>query len=243
MSEVTGKVAVVTGASRGIGLEIVARLAASGYSVAACSRKLSGELEAAIAVNPHIKFFVFDLEAPETLKDTAQAIFTACDRVDALVNCAGIASGGLFAMQKLDDLKHVFDVNYFHQIVFTQYIAKKMVRAKAGSIINIASTAGLLSDPGTIAYGGSKAALIHATRVMARELGAFNIRVNAIAPSVVETDMAGEMDEAAKSKLDERSALKGLIGTGDVADLALFLASDTSAKMTGQVLRLDRGLA
>ncbi|WP_152971338.1 SDR family NAD(P)-dependent oxidoreductase, partial [Rhizobium ecuadorense] len=99
----------------------------------------------------------------------------------------------------LEDLKRIFDVNYFNQILFSQYVAKRMVRAKAGSIVNIASTAGLLSDAGTLAYGGSKAALIHATKVMATELGPFGIRVNAIAPAVVETDMAIQMDEKART--------------------------------------------
>jgi 3-oxoacyl-[acyl-carrier protein] reductase len=121
-------------------------------------------------------------------------------------------------------------------------VAKKMMRAKAGAIVNIASTAGLRADAGTLSYGGSKAALIHATGVMASELGAFGIRVNAIAPAVVETGMAAGMDAAAKAALNERSALPGTVEAADVAKLVSFLISDASAKMTGQVLRLDRGL-
>ena len=98
------------------------------------------------------------------------------------------------------------------------------------------------ADAGTLGYGGTKASLIHASRVMATELGAFGIRVNVIAPSVVETDMAGLMDEAARRKLDDRSALPGTIQAGDVADLVAFLVSPSSAKVTGQVLRIDRGM-
>jgi 3-oxoacyl-[acyl-carrier protein] reductase len=139
-------------------------------------------------------------------------------------------------------MKRVFDINYFNQILFSQYLVKKMVRAKSGSIINIASTAGLLADAGTLTYGGSKAALIHATKVMATELGPFGIRVNAIAPAVVETDMAALMDEKARSALDERSAIKGTVETEDVAELISFLASARSTKITGQIVRLDRGL-
>ena len=104
------------------------------------------------------------------------------------------------------------------------------------------SVAGLLADAGTLAYGGSKAALIHATGVLATELGPFGIRVNAIAPAVVETDMASEMDPAARAALDARSALSGTVAASDVAELVAILVSDATAKMTGQVLRLDRGL-
>jgi 3-oxoacyl-[acyl-carrier protein] reductase len=145
-------------------------------------------------------------------------------------------------MTPVEDVRRVFEVNYFNQILFTQYVAKKMVRAKAGAIVNIASVAGLLADAGTLAYGGSKAALIHATRVLATELGPFGIRVNAIAPAVVETDMASEMDPAARAALDARSALNGTVAASDVAELVAILVSDATAKMTGQVLRLDRGL-
>nr|WP_169618099.1 SDR family oxidoreductase [Ruegeria sp. PR1b] len=136
----------------------------------------------------------------------------------------------------------VFEVNLFGPLLFTQSVVKKMLRAKQGSVVNIASTAGLLADAGTLSYGGSKAALIHATKVMARELGSFGIRVNAIAPSVVETEMATQMDASARAALDARSALPGAIEPGDVADLAAFLISEQSARITGQVMRIDRGL-
>ena len=117
-----------------------------------------------------------------------------------------------------------------------------MIKSKMGSIVNVASTAGLLSDPGTLAYGGSKAALVHSTKVMAKELGNFNIRVNAIAPSVVDVGMSSEMDENSIRALDERSAISGIVSSADVVHLIQFLLSLSSAKITGQVLRLDRGL-
>ncbi|MBA8832429.1 SDR family NAD(P)-dependent oxidoreductase (plasmid) [Rhizobium leguminosarum] len=234
------RVAVVTGGSRGIGLAVVRKLVGDGFLVAACSRHPSPALPT--GDEGDVRFFQLDLADPNSVKECAQALHRQYQRIDALVNCAGVAAGGLFSMARLEDLKRIFDVNYFNQILFSQYVAKRMVRAKAGSIVNIASTAGLLSDAGTLAYGGSKAALIHATKVMATELGPFGIRVNAIAPAVVETDMAIQMDEKARTALDERSALQGVVEVADVAELVAYLVSDASSKMTGQILRLDRGL-
>ncbi|MBY5364727.1 SDR family oxidoreductase [Rhizobium leguminosarum] len=234
------RVAVVTGGSRGIGLAVVRKLIGDGFSVAACSRHPPPVLST--GNEGDVRFFQLDLADPNSVKECAQALQRQYQRIDALVNCAGVAAGGLFSMAQIQDLKRIFDINYFNQILFSQYVAKRMVRAKAGSIVNIASTAGLLSDAGTLAYGGSKAALIHATKVMATELGPFGIRVNAIAPAVVETDMAAQMDEKARTALDERSALQGVVEVADVAELVAYLVSDASSKMTGQILRLDRGL-
>jgi 3-oxoacyl-[acyl-carrier protein] reductase len=217
-------------------------LAGQGFAVAACSRSCSDGLTALIETHPAVGFVPLDLADAESVKACAQRLHKDHARIDALVNVAGVAAGGLFSMTRIEDLKRVFEVNYFNQILFTQYVAKKMVRAKAGAIVNIASVAGLGSDAGTLAYGGSKAALIHATGVMATELGPFNIRVNAIAPAVVATDMAAEMDPAAKAAMDARSALPGTVEASEVADLVAFLISDAAAKMTGQIIRLDRGL-
>lgn len=242
MTEDMRKVFVVTGASRGIGLAIAARLADDGHAVVALSRTLSDELSLLIARYPAVHFQPIDLADADKVKAAAQAVVRAHDRIDGLVNAAGIAAGGLLSMTRVEDLRRVFDVNYFNQILFTQYVVKRMIRAKAGSIVNIASVAGVRADAGTLAYGGSKAALIHATGVMASELGAFGIRVNAIAPAVVETAMAAEMDPSARAAMDQRSALPGVVEAADVAGLAVFLLSDAAAKMTGEVLRLDRGL-
>ncbi|MCH4093857.1 MAG: SDR family oxidoreductase [Acetobacter peroxydans] len=242
MSEKDRRVVVVTGTSRGIGLAIVRKLASEGYDIAACSRSRSEELDAVMKAYSGVRFFVFDLGDAESVKSCAQNIFRQYARIDALVNAAGIAAGGLYSMTRIEDMKHVFDINYFHQILFIQYISKKMIRMQAGAIVNIGSVAGLRADAGTLSYGGSKAAFIHATGVLATELGRFDIRVNAIAPAVVDTDMGAEMDEQAKIRLDTSSALCGKVEASDVADLASFLISDSASKMTGQVLRLDRGL-
>lgn len=234
-------VALVTGANKGIGLVVAQQLAQEGYRIAACVRSRSPKLDQLITSNDdRHAVFSLDLASDQSIKDCAKAVINWAGQIQALVNCAAVAKGGLFSITRIDDMRSLFDVNLFGTLLLTQYITKKMIRAQTGSVINIVSTAGILSDSGTLAYGGSKAALIHATKVMAAELGAFNIRANAIAPSVVETEMAALMDATAREKLDSRSALKGTIEPSDVANLVSYLVSDQSAKISGQVIRLDR---
>ena len=145
-------------------------------------------------------------------------------------------------MTRMTDMRDVFDVNLFGPLLFTQYVAKKMIRQKSGSIVNITSTAGLLADPGTIAYGGSKASLGHASRVLATELGPFGIRVNAVAPSAVVSGMADQMDDAARAKLSDREALVGNTLPSDVAGIVSYLLSDNAAAISGQIIRVDRAM-
>ncbi|MGV1941482.1 SDR family NAD(P)-dependent oxidoreductase [Agrobacterium sp. 22-211-1] len=235
--------AVVTGANRGIGLAITERLVTQGYRVAGCVRNASRDLQDLLSAEEGHTIVTLDLRDDAAISEAARTVLRWSKQIDVLVNCAGIASGSLFTMTRMDQMRDVFQVNTFGPLLFTQYIARAMTRAKAGTVINIGSTAGLLADAGTLAYGGSKAALIHATRVLAMELGASGIRVNAIAPAVVETDMAAQMDDAARATLDTRSVLAGKILPRDVAALVSYLISPEAAQMTGQVLRLDRGMS
>lgn len=239
----TAPKAIVTGANRGIGLAIATRLAADGYGIAACVRSSSPELEALVSSAPDTHAaFTLDLSDEDSIKSAARDTLAWTGSPTVLVNCAAQASGGLFQMTRIADMRALFEVNLFGALLFSQYVAKKMLRQKSGAIINIASTAGLLSDAGTLAYGGSKAALIHATRVMATELGPFGIRVNAVAPSVVAGEMGDQMDEKARAALEARAALPGETLPEDVAGLVAYLASEDAAKLSGQVLRLDRGM-
>lgn len=145
-------------------------------------------------------------------------------------------------MTPISKISEEFEVNFFSQLQFSQSIARLMVRAKTGSIINMASVSGLLGDLGTISYGSSKAALMYATKTMARELGEFNVRVNAIAPSVTKTDMLDQMEAGARDRMILSTALKRPAEVIEVANVALFLASDLSSYVTGQTLRVDGGL-
>lgn len=241
------KVAVITGSNRGIGKAVLEVFAANGADIYACARQESDEFsglvrQLAATTGVAITPVYFDLLDGEQVKAAVQTIIASKKKIDILVNNAGVASGALFQMTSSKDLRRVFEVNFFSQIAFTQGISRYMARFRAGSIINIASTAGLIGDAGTTSYGSSKAALMLATRTMATELGEMNIRVNAIAPSVTRTDMLDQMDEKARTRLLASSALKRPAEPIEVANVALFLASDLSSFITGQVLRVDGGL-
>ena len=241
------KVALVTGANRGIGKSIVETFVKNGASVLACVRQVTPELEEWMrSLEGHagtfVKPIVVELSDEASVKNVIKETMAITSRVDILVNNAGVASGSLFQMTSLAEIRKVFDVNFFSQILLTQGVSRLMARNKAGSIINISSTAALVADPGTLAYGASKAAFSRATQSMATELGALNIRVNAIAPSVTRTDMFEQMSESARNKLIQSSALKRAAEPQDIANVALFLASDLSAFITGQIMRVDGGM-
>jgi 3-oxoacyl-[acyl-carrier protein] reductase len=241
------KTAIITGSNRGIGKAVLEAFAENGADIFACVRKESDEFSNVTArlsekTGVSITPVYFDLAESEQVKSGIKSILSSKKQIDILVNNAGVASGSFFQMTSLKDLKQVFEINFFSQVLFTQGISRYMTRFKTGSIINIASTAGLIGDAGMTSYGSSKAALMFATKTMATELGEMNIRVNAIAPSITKTDMFDQMEEKARNKLIETSALKRPAEAVEVANVALFLASDLSSYVTGQVLRVDGGL-
>jgi 3-oxoacyl-[acyl-carrier protein] reductase len=233
---------VVTGASGDIGLGIIERLVRDGFRVAACCRNRPDRVTSTFNGQQNVVPYDLDLRDETSIRECAGTIIKDSSTIAGLVNCAGLATGGLFAMTRMKDMRDLFEVNLFGPLLFCQYITKKMMRQKSGSIVNITSTAGILADPGTLAYGGSKAALGHASRVMASELGPMGIRVNAVAPSVVASDMANRMDEAARVKVTDREALAGATTPADIADTVSYLLSDRAAAISGQIIRVDRAM-
>lgn len=241
-----GKNLIITGSNRGIGRAIVDVVAKNGGNIWACARQFSQEFEEDMKVlsekyHVWIKPVYFDLADEESIKRAIYGIIKEKITIDVLVNNAGIAYGGLMQMTPIDKLKEVFQINYFAQIQIIQMISKIMMRQKLGNIINIASVGGIETNQGYLAYGSSKAAIIWATQSMAKELGMYNIRVNAVAPGLTDTDMGNYKTEEELRKTIERTSLKRMAEPDEIANTVLFLASECSSFITGHILRVDGG--
>ena len=243
-----GKIVVLTGSNRGIGKAMLEVFAKNGANIWACVRKPDDNFTRDIAVltektGVNISPVYFDLANVEQVKAGVKMITSAKQPVDVLINNAGINYTSMFQMTPIDKMKEVFDINFFSQMLLTQSISRLMVRQKGGSIINIASSAAIEGNEGRTAYASSKAAMICSTKVLAKELSAYNIRVNAIAPGLTQTDMMVEStpEDALESTL-QRICLKRVGEPEEIANVALFLSSGLSSYMTGQVLRVDGGM-
>ncbi len=241
------KTVLITGSNRGIGKEIVQLFAQNGADIIACTRNQSPEFTAftenlSAKYNSKIELVNFDLTNEIELKNAFKPLLKEKRRIDVLINNAGVAHGGLLQMTSITKIKEVFEVNFFAQLLVIQQISKIMMHQKFGSIINLASIAGIDSHPGYSAYGSSKAALIYATKTLSKELAPYNIRINAIAPGLTETDMANQMEKKAMETLISASAYNRLASPIEIANTALYLASDLSKFVNGQVIRVDGGI-
>jgi 3-oxoacyl-[acyl-carrier protein] reductase len=244
---VQGKNAVITGCLKGIGRSTLDLFARNGANVWACCQYETPEFRAytkelAAANNVWITPLYFDFLDPEQIKTAAHAIRDTKQPVDILVNIAGMTQDALFHMTTMDQMKKVFEVNFFSQMLLTQYITRNMVRHKSGSVINISSISAIDGNPGQLSYTASKAAIIGATKTLSAELAASGIRVNAIAPGVIKTDMTEKMPGETMAQLMAKSDLKRMGSPEEVAEVILFLASDLSSYITGQVIRVDGGI-
>lgn len=190
----------------------------------------------------NIRPLCFDLTDYDAMKSAVKSIVASRIPVDALVNNAGITYNALFQMSTVEELRKELEVNFISVYIFTQYITKIMVRQKRGSIINIASTAALDGYPGKSAYGASKAALAAMTSSIASELGVYGVRANCIAPGITETQMLATMPEEVVEQEKASADLRRAAHPSEIAKTAVFLASDMSDYITGQILRVDGGV-
>jgi 3-oxoacyl-[acyl-carrier protein] reductase len=242
-----GKNAVITGCNRGIGKAILTTFVENGANVWACVRQPSDQFESYIkelSMKCRVEIWpvYFDLKDVEQVKLAVRTILSIKKPVHILVNNAGINHTALFQMCTIEKMMEVFHINFYSPMILTQYIIKLMLRSRNGSIINIASSTGIDGDAGRSIYGASKAAMICATKVMSTEFGESGIRVNAIAPGITQTDMLGSLTETVVKNTVQQTHLKRVGDPYEIAKAALFLASDMSSYVTGQILRVDGGL-
>ena len=246
MCKVPGKVSLVTGGSRGIGSAIVEKLAKNGSNVAftyLSSPEKAQELISKLEIYPvKIRAYASDASNHQASKDLITQVVADFGGLDILVNNAGVVTKGLLQMTTMKQLKDVFQINFFAQVQITQGVSKLMMRQKTGVIINMASIGGLDAFPAYTSYGCSKSALIYFTKTMSQELSPYHIRVNAVAPSLTDTAMSNQMGEEANAEIMRRTAIKSLVSVDDVAKLVLFLSSDDSSFINGQIIRVDGGM-
>lgn len=239
-----GKIAIVTGASRGIGKGIALGLAEAGATVVCAARDLE-KLNAVVAeigaLGGQAHAHVVDVSSRESVEALISATVAAHGRVDVLVNNAGITRDTLLLRMKPADWDAVIATNLTSVFASTQAVMKPMLKARAGSIINIGSVVGLTGNAGQANYAAAKAGLIGFSKSVAREVASRGIRVNVIAPGFIETDMTAAMPEAAKQAMLGTVPLGRAGSPRDIAALCVYLASDASAYVTGQTISVDGG--
>lgn len=243
-----GKNAIITGTRRGIGRATVEVFASQGANIWACARSHDNDFEMdmrTVAEKYKVEIWpiYFDVTNENEMKIAVQSIRKQRKSVDVLVNVAGIADDSTsFHMTSIEKMRHVMDVNFFAVTILTQYVSRLMVVQNFGSIINIASIAGFDGAPAQYEYAASKAAIIGGTRNLARELASNNIRVNAVAPGMVATDMGAQIDETLQHSILSKVIMNRLGRPEEIANVVAFLASDLSSYMTGQIIRVDGGM-
>ena len=240
-----GRTAVVTGGTRGIGLAIARALAEDGASVVVSGRD-AGRLESAVKELESLGAPALGVAADQSKREDCDRLVDAAKerfgRIDVLVNNAGITRDQLLVRMKDDDWDQVLDTNLRGVFLMTRAVVKSMMRQKSGRIINIASTAGAMGNPGQVNYSAAKAGVIGLTKAAARELAHWNILVNAVAPGLIETDMAAAIPAEAREALLQQVPLKRAGSAREVAEVVRFLAGDGAAYVTGQTIHVNGGL-
>lgn len=248
MKILENKNVIITGARRGIGRTTVEVFASNGANIWACARKHDEKFETdmselAIKYGVSIWPVYFDTTDEEQIKAALMVIRKTKKTVDVLVNVAGLVEDSTsFSMTAMNKMRKVFEVNFFGLTLLTQYVSRLMIRQNSGSIINISSIAGIDGTPAQYEYASSKAAVIGGVRQLARELAQYNIRVNAVAPGIVDTEMGGHIEKELKEKVLANVMMRRVARPEEISNVCMFLASDMSTYMTGQVIRVDGGM-
>lgn len=242
-----GKNAIITGARSGIGFATLQLFAQRGVNCWAVVHRNDSEFGKQIQLlqeqnNVWVKQIYIDLGESESIKTGIKEIIKEKLPIDILVNAAGIVSPDrLFSMTNMLDIRKVMDLNFFSILETIQLVSRVMLRQRSGSIINIASVAADCEDTSQLEYAASKAALVCATKKLAREMGAVGIRVNAVSPGLTDTKMAQEIEDETMSKINSGLTLRRLGRPEEIAKTIAFLASDDSSFINGENVKVDGG--
>jgi 3-oxoacyl-[acyl-carrier protein] reductase len=243
--DLSGQVALVTGASRGIGRAIAVGLAACGATVAGVARTLEALKETLQVIRDAggtAVGYAVDVSKTEDVQRVVEEIEAKFQRIHILVNNAGITRDGLVLRMDDSAWQEVIDTNLKGTFLFCRAVGACMIRARYGRIINISSVSGLMGNPGQANYSASKAGVIGFSKTIARELASRNITVNVVAPGFITTDMTDVLPEKVKTEVKERVPLRRLGVPEDIADLVRYLASPGASYLTGQVIAVDGGM-
>ncbi|HRU39096.1 MAG TPA: 3-oxoacyl-[acyl-carrier-protein] reductase [Candidatus Goldiibacteriota bacterium] len=246
MGLISGKIAIVTGGAQGIGEAISLTLAREGASVAVIDVNLEKAAETAANIRKlgvESEAYKADVSKPAEVDEVTDKIIDKFKRIDILVNNAGITRDNLLIRMTEQEWDLVIAINLKGTFNFTKSVGKIMMKQRAGSIINISSVIGLMGNAGQTNYAATKAGVIGITKSVAKELGARNVRVNAICPGYIKTAMTDKLSEEIRNKMIEFIPAKAMGTPQDVANAALFLASDLSSYITGETIRVDGGMA
>ena len=252
MKNLEGKVAIVTGAARGIGAEIAKTLASRGANIAVCDLKAewcAETVQALKAMGVQAMAVGVNVAVSAEVDAAVKAVIEKFGKVDILVNNAGITKDGLILRMSDDDWDAVLNVNLKGTFLFTRAVAKPMMRNKAadgtqlgGAIINIASVVGIMGNPGQANYTASKGGVIALTKTTSKELGSRNIRCNAVAPGFIQSKMTDVLPDNVKKAYLETIPLRRFGTAADIAKAVAWLASDEAAYVTGQIISVNGGM-
>lgn len=240
--DLAGKVALVTGGTRGIGLAIARSLAGAGAKVAVCARDGAKAQATAQELPGGARGYACDVGIATEVEQTVAAVEQDVGPIDVLVNNAGITRDNLLFRISEDDWDDVLATNLKGAFLMTKHAARGMIKRRWGRIINITSVVGMMGNKGQSNYAASKAGLIGFTRAVARELASRNVLVNAVAPGFIETELTAKLTPDQKKGLQDAIPLERLGQSEDVAGAVLFLASEFASYITGQVLVVDGGM-
>ena len=240
------KVALVTGASRGIGRGIALELASKGYAVAinysGNEEKANEVAEAVRELGQKALVVKADVSVESDVKEMVKSVINEFGSLDVLVNNAGITRDNLLMRMKEAEFDQVIDTNLKGVFLCMKTVSRQMMKQRSGKIINISSVVGLSGNPGQINYVAAKSGVIGMTKTAAKELASRNISVNAVAPGFIDTEMTDELSDEIKEELFKLIPLQRLGKVDDVAKVVAFLASDDASYMTGQTLQVDGGM-